>query len=43
MIIDIDSHFEPGSDWLEPYPDLARRLPKAWCCWNRIAVMWSSR
>ena len=28
MIIDIDSHFEPGSDWLEPYPDLAKRLPK---------------
>jgi uncharacterized protein len=28
MIVDIDSHFEPGSDWLEPYPDLARRLPK---------------
>ncbi|MBY0400919.1 hypothetical protein K2X89_11530, partial [Myxococcota bacterium] len=26
-IIDIDSHFEPGSDWLLPYPDLARRLP----------------
>jgi len=29
MIIDIDSHFEPGRDWLEPYPDLAKRLPKA--------------
>jgi hypothetical protein len=28
MIIDIDSHFEPGSDWLEPYPGLAKRLPK---------------
>jgi predicted TIM-barrel fold metal-dependent hydrolase len=28
MIIDIDSHFEPGSDWLAPYPDLAKRLPK---------------
>jgi predicted TIM-barrel fold metal-dependent hydrolase len=28
MIIDIDSHFEPGSDWLDPYPDLAKRLPK---------------
>jgi predicted TIM-barrel fold metal-dependent hydrolase len=26
-IIDIDSHFEPGKDWLEPYPDLAARLP----------------
>jgi len=28
MIIDIDSHFEPGSDWLEPYPALRARLPK---------------
>jgi predicted TIM-barrel fold metal-dependent hydrolase len=28
MIIDIDSHFEPGADWLDPYPDLAKRLPK---------------
>jgi len=28
MIIDIDSHFEPGADWLEPYPDLAKRLPR---------------
>jgi uncharacterized protein len=28
MIIDIDSHFEPGSDWLAPYPELAKRLPK---------------
>lgn len=27
-IIDIDSHFEPGQDWLEPYPGLANRLPK---------------
>lgn len=27
-IIDIDSHFEPGGDWLEPYPELAKRLPK---------------
>ncbi|MCA9510469.1 MAG: hypothetical protein KC560_07160, partial [Myxococcales bacterium] len=27
MIIDIDAHFEPGSDWLERYPELARRLP----------------
>jgi predicted TIM-barrel fold metal-dependent hydrolase len=27
-IIDIDSHFEPGEDWLEPYPKLAARLPK---------------
>ena len=28
MIIDIDAHFEPGEDWLAPYPDLAARLPK---------------
>ena len=27
-IIDIDSHFEPGKDWLDPYPALAARLPK---------------
>src|SRR5262245_50283186 len=27
-IIDVDAHFEPGGDWLEPYPDLAARLPK---------------
>ena len=27
-IIDIDAHFEPGQDWLEPYPELAARLPK---------------
>jgi hypothetical protein len=27
-IIDIDSHFEPGGDWLESYPELAARLPK---------------
>jgi predicted TIM-barrel fold metal-dependent hydrolase len=27
-IIDVDSHFEPGKDWLEPYPELAARLPK---------------
>ncbi len=26
-VIDVDAHFEPGSDWLEPYPELARRLP----------------
>lgn len=26
-IIDIDSHFEPGGDWLAPYPELAKRLP----------------
>ena len=28
LVIDIDSHFEPGPEWLEPYPDLAKRLPK---------------
>ena len=28
MIIDVDSHFEPGSDWLDPYPELAARLPR---------------
>ena len=27
-IIDVDAHFEPGSDWLEPYPELAARLPQ---------------
>jgi hypothetical protein len=27
-IIDVDSHFEPGDDWLEPYPNLKARLPK---------------
>jgi predicted TIM-barrel fold metal-dependent hydrolase len=27
-VIDVDSHFEPGDDWLQPYPDLAARLPK---------------
>src|SRR5262245_39777255 len=27
-IIDVDAHFEPGSDWLEPYPHVAARLPK---------------
>jgi predicted TIM-barrel fold metal-dependent hydrolase len=27
MIIDIDSHFEPGEDWLEPYPQLQSKLP----------------
>jgi predicted TIM-barrel fold metal-dependent hydrolase len=26
-IIDVDSHFEPGKDWLDPYPELAKRLP----------------
>jgi predicted TIM-barrel fold metal-dependent hydrolase len=27
-IIDIDAHFEPGAEWLDPYPDLAAKLPK---------------
>ena len=27
-IIDVDSHFEPGEDWLAPYPKLAAKLPK---------------
>ena len=27
-ILDIDSHFEPGEDWLAPYPALAKRLPR---------------
>jgi predicted TIM-barrel fold metal-dependent hydrolase len=27
-IIDIDAHFEPGADWLVPYPKLAAKLPK---------------
>ena len=27
-VIDIDSHFEPGDDWLQPYPRLAAKLPK---------------
>jgi predicted TIM-barrel fold metal-dependent hydrolase len=27
-ILDIDSHFEPGRDWLAPYPSLAAKLPK---------------
>ena len=27
-IIDVDAHFEPGEDWLEPFPKLAKRLPK---------------
>lgn len=28
LIIDVDSHFEPGDDWLLPYPELAAKLPK---------------
>lgn len=27
-IVDVDSHFEPGDDWLLPYPELAAKLPK---------------
>ena len=27
LVIDVDAHFEPGPEWLEPYPELARRLP----------------
>src|SRR5512145_2805017 len=27
-VIDVDAHFEPGSDWLDAYPELAARLPK---------------
>jgi predicted TIM-barrel fold metal-dependent hydrolase len=27
-IIDVDAHFEPGADWLAPYPKLAAKLPK---------------
>ena len=27
MIVDIDTHFEPGRSWLEEYPALAERLP----------------
>jgi len=26
--IDVDAHFEPGAEWLDPYPDLAKRLPR---------------
>jgi predicted TIM-barrel fold metal-dependent hydrolase len=26
-IIDVDAHFEPGGDWLAPYPQLAAKLP----------------
>jgi predicted TIM-barrel fold metal-dependent hydrolase len=27
-IIDVDAHFEPGGDWLAPYPELAAKLPR---------------
>jgi len=28
VIFDIDAHFEPGEDWLDPYPTLRAKLPK---------------
>jgi len=28
MIFDVDAHFEPGGDWLAPYPELAKKLPE---------------
>lgn len=28
IVFDVDAHFEPGADWLEPYPKLAARLPR---------------
>ena len=28
MVIDIDTHFEPGPAWLEEYPSLRDRLPE---------------
>jgi len=28
LIIDVDAHFEPGQGWLEPFPELEKRLPK---------------
>ena len=27
MIVDVDSHFEPGAAWLDDYPNLRSRLP----------------
>ena len=27
LILDVDAHFEPGPEWLAPYPELAKRLP----------------
>ena len=27
IILDVDAHFEPGPEWLDPYPELAKRLP----------------
>lgn len=28
-VFDVDSHFEPGPEWLDAYPDLKARLPKS--------------
>lgn len=28
MIVDVDTHFEPGASWLDEYPSLAARLPE---------------
>jgi uncharacterized protein len=28
FILDVDAHFEPGPEWLAPYPELAKRLPE---------------
>jgi predicted TIM-barrel fold metal-dependent hydrolase len=28
VVIDVDAHFEPGDDWLLPYPKLAAKLPQ---------------
>ena len=27
LVLDVDAHFEPGPEWLDPYPELAKRLP----------------
>jgi predicted TIM-barrel fold metal-dependent hydrolase len=28
-VIDVDSHFEPGNDWLQAYPELLAKIPPA--------------
>ena len=28
MIVDVDTHFEPGPAWLDDYPALSERLPE---------------
>lgn len=28
IVFDVDAHFEPGADWLEPYPELKAKLPR---------------